>query len=138
MLKITKLTESTMLSYFKVGEVFLAPLVVRTALILTGSGEKADARVGLAMPDGQEVFQFVVEAKTRATPQAIQLAVAQARSAASEQGEWPMILVPYLAPERILELEKEGVSGVDLCGNGVVVVPGRLWVVRVGEPNLYR
>jgi len=137
MVKNTQINEESMLSRFKVGEVLLPPLVVRTCLILGGPTEKADARVELAMPDGHEVFRFVVEAKARATPQAIQLAVAQAR-AAREEGEWPMIQVPYLSPERILELEKEGVSGVDLCGNGVVVVPGRLWVVRVGEPNRYR
>jgi len=126
-----------MLSRFQVGEVLLSPLVIKSCVILGGPKDKIDARLTVAMPSGADVFAFVVETKARGTPQAIQLAVAQAR-AATQDGEWPMIQVPYLSPERILELEKEGVSGVDLCGNGVVVVPGRVWVVRVGSPNRYR
>ena len=31
-----------------------------------------------------------------------------------------------------------GVSGVDLCGNGVIIIPERLYVVRSGQPNQYR
>ena len=34
-------------------------------------------------------------------------------------------------------LEREGVSGLDLCGNGVVTVPGEWLVYRTGKPNLY-
>jgi hypothetical protein len=29
------------------------------------------------------------------------------------------------------------VSGIDLCGNGIVYVPNRICVVRTGQPNLY-
>jgi hypothetical protein len=49
-----------------------------------------------------------------------------------------MIQVPYLSPEKLDELEREGVSGVDLCGNGIVIVPGKLLVRRSGEANQYR
>jgi len=133
----TQTTESTMLSRFQVGEVLLAPLVIRSCVILGGPKDKGDARLEVGMPDRGEVFPFVVETKSRGTPQNIQLAMVQAKAAAQE-GEWPMIQVPYLSPERILELEKAEVSGVDLCGNGVVVVPGLLWVVRVGSPNRFR
>jgi len=131
-----KISESLMFERFRVGSVLLPPLVVKSSEIL-GPTKTADARVELEMPDGGGVFRFVVETKSRATPQTIQLAKAQAKAAAQE-GEWPMIQVPFLSPERILELEQEGVSGVDLCGNGVLVVPGRLWVVRTGKPNRYR
>ncbi len=133
----TQIAEASMLSRLKTGEVLLAPLGIRSFQALDSRTEKADARIELTLGGGSEVFRFVVESKSRGTPQAIMLAVAQAR-AARREGEWPMIQVPYLSPERILELEKELVSGVDLCGNGVVIVPGRLCVVRVGEPNQYR
>lgn len=49
----------------------------------------------------------------------------------------PMIQVPFLSQEKLEELEKAFVSGVDLCGNGIVIVPGRLCVVRSGAPNRY-
>jgi hypothetical protein len=131
-----QISEATMLSRLEEGTVLLPPLVVKNCRVL-GGNEKADVRVELALPGEPEGFHFVVEVKARATPQTIQLAVAQAKSAAMA-GEWPMIQVPYLSPERLEELEREGVSGVDLCGNGVVLVPGRLCVVRSGAPNRYR
>jgi hypothetical protein len=131
-----QINEATMLSRFEVGVVLLPPLIVKSCTVLGGK-EKADARVELVLPGETEGFRFAVEVKARATPQAIQLAMTQARAAAQE-GEWPMIQVPYLSQERLDELERERVSGVDLCGNGVVVVPGRLWVVRSGAPNRYR
>lgn len=132
-----QISESAMLSRFQVGAVLLPPLIVKSCTVLGGAKEKADARVELALPGESEGFRFAVEVKARATPQTVQLAMTQAKAAAQE-GEWPMIQVPFLSPERLVELEREQVSGVDLCGNGVVVVPGRLCVVRSGAPNQYR
>lgn len=126
-----------MLSRFQVGAVLLPPLIVKSCTVLGGPKEKGDARVELALPGESEGFRFAVEVKARATPQTVQLAMTQAKAAAQE-GEWPMIQVPFLSQERLDELERDQVSGVDLCGNGVVVVPGRLWVVRSGAPNRYR
>ena len=48
-----------------------------------------------------------------------------------------MVLFPYLPEDRLEELEREGVSALDLCGNGVVTVPGEWLVRRTGKPNLY-
>lgn len=132
-----QISESAMLSRFQVGAILLPPLIVKSCTVLGGPKEKGDARVELALPGESEGFRFAVEVKARATPQTVQLAMTQARAAAQE-GEWPMIQVPFLSPERLDELEREQVSGVDLCGNGVVVVPGRLCVVRSGAPNRYR
>ena len=95
-----------------------------------------DARIELALPGETEGFWFVVEAKSRSTPQTVQAAVASAKAAAKENDR-PMIYVPYLSHERLEELEQRQVSGIDLCGNGVVIVPGRLYVARSGQPNRY-
>ncbi len=89
-----QISEVTMLSRFQVGTVLLPPLVVKFCTVL-GGNEKADARIKLALPGEPEEFCFVVELKARATPQTIQLAMAQAKSA-TKAGEWPMIQVPYL------------------------------------------
>jgi len=48
-----------------------------------------------------------------------------------------MIVTPYLSPERLNELEERGISGVDLSGNGIVVIPGEMFVRRTGEPNRF-
>ena len=50
---------------------------------------------------------------------------------------WPMLLVPYLPEDRLEMLTIMGVSALDLCGNGVVIVPGEWFVRRTGKPNLY-
>jgi hypothetical protein len=136
MIETTQIKEALMLSRLQEGSVLLPPLVVKSCSVLNPA-DRADARVELALPGGLEGFRFVVELKARATPQSIQLAMVQAKSAA-KSGEWPMIQVPFLSEERLGELEQEGVSGVDLCGNGVVIVPGRLYVMRTGAPNRYR
>jgi len=49
----------------------------------------------------------------------------------------PMVVVPYLSPEKLEQLQAAGVSGVDLCGNGVLIVPGRMLVFRSGQPNRF-
>jgi hypothetical protein len=49
-----------------------------------------------------------------------------------------MVLVPYLSEEWLRRLESQEVSGLDLCGNGVVLVPDKLLVLRTGFPNRYR
>ncbi|NCC53698.1 MAG: hypothetical protein EOM20_21170, partial [Spartobacteria bacterium] len=46
-----------------------------------------------------------------------------------------MIVVPYLKEEQLVELEREAISGIDLCGNGVVIVPGDFAVFKTGEHN---
>jgi DNA-binding transcriptional ArsR family regulator len=46
-----------------------------------------------------------------------------------------MLVMPFLSESQLQELEGEGISGIDLCGNGVVVVPGMFSVFRSGEPN---
>ena len=48
-----------------------------------------------------------------------------------------MIIVPYLSSGKLEELEAAGVSGLDLCGNGVLVVPGMMVVFRSGRPNRF-
>jgi len=132
-----KLTERKMLARLKPGCVLLPPLVICSSTIGgENSAEKFDALVELGLPGEAARFWFAVETKSRGTPEAVNAATAQARSHAQE-GQWPMIQVPYLAADRIEHLEGENVSGVDLCGNGVVIVPGQLWVVRSGHPNLY-
>jgi len=130
-----KITEYDLLSRLEPGSELLAPLVVKKKIALD-SKDRADARVELAWADEPGLFPFAVEVKTQSTPLVVKSALIQARAMVTGN-EQPMILVPYLAPERLIELEKEKVSGVDLCGNGIVLVPGRLAVMRTGKPNRY-
>lgn len=51
---------------------------------------------------------------------------------------FPMIMAPFLSEEKLEELAEQEVSAIDLCGNGVVIVPGQWFVFRTGKPNKYR
>lgn len=135
---VKKPRESEMVGRLQPGTVILPPLVIRQSEISSAGGPGvADAYLELGLPENAEAFRFVVESRSRSTPQDVQLALARARAMA-RQGEHAMVQVPFLSPERLAELEREQASGVDLCGNGVVIVPGRLWIIRSGHPNEYR
>ena len=135
---IKKITEREMLERLEAGSILLPPLVIRSRGVLNrADNRRIDAVIEAGLPGEQSVFRFVVEAKSRPTPEAVQTAAAQAMAAVREN-EWPMIQVPYLAPDRLNYLARLGVSGVDLCGNGAVIIPERLYVVRSGQPNKYR
>jgi hypothetical protein len=96
---------------------------------------RADAVLELAW--GGRSRMFAVEYKPTPTPGMVRFAAQKVRSLSRPPLLWPMVLFPYLSEERLDELEREGVSGLDLCGNGVVTVPGEWLVRRTGRPNLY-
>ncbi len=127
-----------MLQRLQTGQILLPPLVIRSCQI-KGRRERqeVDAIIETVLPGEGSSFRFAVESKSRPTLEAVHAAAAKAK-AATQENEWPMIQVPYLAPDRLSYLTGLGVSGVDLCGNGVVVIPERLYVLRTGEPNQYR
>lgn len=82
---------------------------------------------------------FVVEQKSSSTPRTLEAAIGQARRYADlSQGRYrPMVVLPYLSPEALERLLSTQVSGIDLSGNGVVLVPGKLFVYRTGEKNKF-
>lgn len=88
---------------------------------------------------GRPPETFVAEVRARATSQVIAAAAQRAKSTAYDApGTHPLIIVPYLSPASIDEVERLGISAVDLCGNGVVQIPERWLVVRTGRPNQFR
>ena len=51
---------------------------------------------------------------------------------------FPLIVLPYLSPEKIAELERRQLSGLDYCGNGVLIVADRWFIRSTGQPNRFR
>ncbi|MFC1588606.1 hypothetical protein ACFL54_09880, partial [Planctomycetota bacterium] len=49
----------------------------------------------------------------------------------------PMLIVPFLRDSQLEELGNEGVSGIDLCGNGVVIAPNKFAIYRSGAKNRF-
>lgn len=94
--------------------------------------------------------RFIVEYKASATPRQVDVALTQLRDYLREYGTTPdvdvqpatrdrfrMFLAPYLSPAILERLIREGVSGIDLSGNGVVIIPGEWFVMRTGNENRY-
>ena len=132
--------EIDILDALREGDVELPPLRIRLAGVEpqfeTGARtQRPDAYVDVMWED--RIFRFVAELKVQATPKTLRDAIEQVRSYAEASEMRPMLVAPYLPPDRLEELESLGVSGVDLSGNGVVVVPGELLVFRTGNPNQY-
>jgi hypothetical protein len=133
-------TERDILEAIQRGEVNLPPLTIELAAKGPSRGSnarpmRADAFVDIRWND--RVFPFVAEIKSDATPKAFRTAIYQARSLAADFGRRPLVISPYLSPRQLAELEASEVSGFDLCGNGVVIVPPEMLVLRTGNPNQY-
>jgi len=132
-----KLTENKLISRLREMEELLAPMQLRRVEeIEEGSPDRGyDAHIVATLPESSEEFRFLVEVKASNTPQVIYGAISQVR-AYRQSDEHPMLLVPYLAPHNLELLEREAISGIDLCGNGIVTIPGLL-IFRTGNKNLY-
>lgn len=87
---------------------------------------------------------FLTEWKQKSTPSELANAIQQLRRyrERAAQGEESrnlplMVILPYLSPEALDRLIAEEVSGIDLSGNGVVMIPGKWFVYRTGARNQF-
>jgi hypothetical protein len=131
----TKIDAQLMLDRLHPGEPLLPPLVIRLASF--ESDRAIDAMIEVAFNGAVDIERFNVECRTRSTKEDFRKATQNAADNARRLGCHPLIFLPYLSPDRLAELESMAVSGIDLCGNGIVYVPNRICVVRTGQPNLY-
>ncbi len=132
-----KVSEADILQWLQSRKNLLSPIVITSCEIHVARGMKdVDALIGATIPESDVIIRFCVEVKSSGSFGAVLLARHRVESTRQE-GELPLIVVPYLAPDRLEFLETNHASGIDLCGNGVIVVPNRLWVIRTGNPNRY-
>lgn len=130
-----KVDHQSMLDRLRPGTPLLPPLLIQNAVF--EADRAIDAMIEVTVKNDVAVEQFNVECKTRSTKEDFRKAIQQASDNAKRLVSHPLIFLPYLAPDRLAELESLAVSGIDLCGNGIVYVPNRICVVRTGQPNLY-
>ena len=86
---------------------------------------------------GKSSLNFAVLYSRQMTPKAFERVLLSLTENARQAGYTPLIIVPYLSNERLSLLEQRGISGIDLCGNGIVIVPEKLFVLRSGSPNRF-
>ncbi|QDU59443.1 hypothetical protein Pan216_04200 [Planctomycetes bacterium Pan216] len=129
-------TKSLQDSLRRMGECFYPARirVVETAKRL-GASDRVDAVAEVAW--NKSTFAFAVQTRVQFNPKAIQEAAQQATRLAKQLKANPMIVTPFLSEEQLRFLESQQVSGIDLCGNGVILVPNRLLIYRTGNPNKY-
>lgn len=85
----------------------------------------------------KQTFEFAAEFKSRSTPRIFEQGLAVVEKAAQRRNMLPMLVVPYLPENQLQELQKRNLSGIDLSGNGVVTVPGKLLIYRTGARNKF-
>jgi hypothetical protein len=81
--------------------------------------------------------KFAVECKALSTPKIFQGCINLLKSLTLPNNCFPMLFMPFLNERQLKELEGEGISGIDLCGNCLVVYPGTFSVFRSGGKNRF-
>ncbi|MCC7343271.1 MAG: hypothetical protein IT170_19485 [Bryobacterales bacterium] len=133
-------SEPNILDALRRGDVRLPPFLFELAGIEPAAASPRRLLRPDAYVDGrwsERTIRFAAELRAQATPKVFRDAIEQLREYAAAREMRPLLVTTYLAPDRLAELEAKGVSGVDLCGNGVVVIPGEVLVFRTGNPNKY-
>ncbi len=87
---------------------------------------------------------FIVEIKKQGTPKKVEEAIYQLEKYQKKlsdsklnQTVYPLIIAPFLSEKTLNLLIEKEISGIDLSGNGAVIVPGKLFVYRTGEKNKF-
>jgi hypothetical protein len=106
------------------------------SFFLAGGDKSADLVLVLEWENKRH--KFVVEFKGQSAPSYLAGAIEQVRAYnAARPDLLPLVIVPYLGPKALERLIAAGVSGLDLCGNGVINIPGEWFVFRTGEKNRF-
>ena len=99
----------------------------------------------LNVTEGSREYEFLAEVTALSTPKSLDATIRTIKRGvdvldstcpAPETKQCPLVIAPYLSEERLNELVSQGVSGLDLCGNGVLIADD-LFVYKTGSKNLY-
>lgn len=125
-----------MIDQLRRGEVELPPLSFRYLEDRPEVGNlRFDALIEASW--GNSIVKFAVECKSLSTPKAFQNGINLLKTSSFPKDYRPLLFLPFLSDRQLQELEREEIGGIDLCGNGVVVVPGTFAVFRSGEKNRF-
>ena len=130
-------TEKEMFDQLRQGKVQLPPLTIRLLDDQLNVGEDKRIDACIEAKWNQKSARFAVECKALSTPKFFQNSINYLKSLSLPQNIFPMLFMPFLGERQLKELELEGISGIDLCGNCVVVSPGTFSVFRSGGKNRF-
>ncbi|MBI4830003.1 MAG: hypothetical protein HY801_00280 [Candidatus Lindowbacteria bacterium] len=130
-------TEKEMIEQLRRGKLSLSPLAFRFLKEQSQVGENRRLDAFIEVSWRKSRARFAVECRAGSTPKVFQDGLNVLKSSPLPKGYRPMLFLPFLSETQLRELEQEGVSGIDMCGNGVVIVPGVFAVYRSGEENRF-
>ena len=79
------------------------------------------------------------EVKVLTTPKIVeQLGLWIARLKSSNEGQTWALICPYLSPESQKYCQENNIDFIDLSGNVLLRIPGRLFIERLNRPNLFK
>jgi len=123
--------------WLKDGRLSLPPLSFKLRKVQPKYGENRAWDFEVEARWNDQTAVFAVEYKSLFTPKAFEEALSQCRLATLPKNCFPLLMLPYLRPSQLEELESNEISGVDWCGNGVVIVPDKFRVFRSGGRNQF-
>ena len=130
-------TEKEMLDQLRQGKVQLPPLTFNFMDDQLSLGEDIRVDAYVEVKWQRKSARFAVECKALSTPKFFQNSINYLKSLPLPKNMVPMLFMPFLSERQLKELEREGISGIDLCGNCVVVSPGAFSVFRSGGKNRF-
>jgi len=130
-------TEIDMMEQLQNGKLLIPPLSIRLLRDQSSLNKNRyfDAVVEISWMDN--TAKFIVELKSISTPIVFQNALNSLKSSSLPLGYLPLLIVPFLSEQQLKELEHQGISGIDLCGNCVLIAPGKYAVLRSGARNRF-
>ena len=130
-------TKRELIDQLRRGKVSLPPLSFRFLEGQTKAGESRHLDAYVEASWRKSSARFAIECKSLSTPRAFRDGFNLLKSTTLPKGYRPMLITPFLSELQLEALEREGMSGIDLCGNGVVIAPGTYSVFRCGEKNRF-
>ena len=92
----------------------------------------------------EQCFTFAAEYKNNWQDRSFQYAIMQVKKYQNQTKNneakeyYPLIILPYLSEKHLDFLAEEQVSGLDLCGNCLIIVPGQWLIRQSGKPNRFQ
>jgi hypothetical protein len=132
-----KPTINEMLDQLREGKIQLPPLSIRFLDERRNVGINRHLDAFIEVLWQQNIAKFVVECKALSTPKAFRDSINLLKAFSVPKDFLPLLFMPFLNEKQLQELEREEISGIDLCGNCVVIVPDSFAVFRSGGKNRF-
>lgn len=130
-------TEKQIIEQITKGNLALPPLKIRLLKNKSASEDNLFTTSVIEVDWQGKKTKFAVTLKSISTPKAFQAAINHLKLMSPPGDYGLMLIMPFLNDDQLHELESNGLSGIDLCGNGVVIAPDTFAVFRSGGKNLF-